>query len=142
MIIGLSSDGTHSESKIAKRFGQAEYILFYDTDACTYTAVKNEKEHSHKNFESFFSAGVKVFIVGNIGPNSFYTLKEFGAKIFLARNMKVENAVSAFLKNELIELLEPTVKKSFAHSGHLQHEQHNHTENHQQHEGRKKNNHN
>ncbi len=135
MIIGLSSDGKLPDSKIAKRFGHAEYILLYDTETCVYTSVINEKEHSHKDLEKYISSGVKVFIVGNIGPNSFYTLKENEAKIFLARNMKVKDAVSTFIKNELLELSEPTLKKSFAHSEHSKHDARNNEENHCHHEG-------
>lgn len=120
MVIGLSVDENLPGSKISKRFGQANYFLILETETGIYKTIKNEEGHSVKRFQNFSTSGVKAIITGNIGPNSFYTLTERGVKIFIARNMKWEDAVAAFLKGELSELTEPTVKKSISHAGNNQ----------------------
>jgi len=124
MKIGLAADGIEQSSKIAKRFGQADYIQIYDTEKKSYEFFKNIKEHSHKDLEGIIASGVSAFIVGNIGPNSFYTITEYGCSIFLARNKRVEEAVRLFLINDLQKLQEPTVKKSIGHAKNKNHDEH------------------
>lgn len=121
MKTGIASDGMEPESKVAKRFGQAEYILVYDADSKNYRAIKNIKEHSHKNLDEIAGSGINNFIVGNIGPNSYYTLKSLDCKIFLARNKTAAEAVSLFLSGGLKELSEPTVKQSIGRSEEKRH---------------------
>lgn len=132
MKISIAADGIEQSNRIAKRFGQADYIQIYDTENKSYKFIKNIKEHSHKDLEGIIAAGVSVFIVGNIGPNSFYTISDYGCEMFLARNKRVDEAVRLYLNNGLQKLREPTVKKSIGHTKNKTNDEHecNHNEHH------------
>ena len=116
MLLLIGSDGNTLESSIAKRFGHAEYYILYNTNSKEFEAVKNEHEgHNHENLEEFLEKGVEVFIVGNIGPHAFEIVNTPKSKVYLARKMKVSDAVNKFLDSELQLLTEPTAKKSIGH---------------------------
>ncbi len=113
MKIFIGADSPELTSKIAKRFGHANYYLTYDSESKNFEVIGN-KEHDEKH-QILFDAihnNVKVFIVGNIGPHAFKILKEGNVKTYLARQMTVEEALQKLEINELEFLTEPTVKKS------------------------------
>ncbi|GJQ63564.1 MAG: hypothetical protein SCALA702_26170 [Melioribacteraceae bacterium] len=112
----IGADGNRLEDIVAKRFGHADYYLIYDHNDKTYSAIKNIEElHDHDNLRDFVASGVNNFVVGNIGPHAFTILKEKKSHIFLARKMKVIDAIEKLESGELKELSEPTVKKSIGH---------------------------
>ncbi len=112
MKILLTTDGDSLESKISKRFGEANYYLIYDTDLKTVEARVNDgHDDDHSSLKELTEEGVKIFIVGNAGPNAFKVLKENGAKLFLARKLIASEALKKFMNNELEELLKPTLKR-------------------------------
>ena len=112
MKILLTADGDNLDSKISKRFGEANYYLIYDTDTKTVDARINDgHDDDHSSLIELTKKGVKHFIVGNAGPNAFRVLKENGAKLFLARKLTASEALEKFINNELEELLNPTLKK-------------------------------
>ncbi len=119
MLILISSDGNNLESPVAKRFGHANYLIQFNTETKDFESfVNNNEGHNHENLQDYLDKGISVFIVGNIGPNAFEILKSGGGKIFLARKMKAVEAIEQFYKNELKELFEPTIKKSFEQGKH------------------------
>jgi len=112
MKILLTADGDNLDSKISKRFGEANYYLIYDTDTKTVDARINDgHDDDHSSLIELTKEGVEYFIVGNAGPNAFKVLKENGAKLFLARKLTASEALEKFINNELEELLNPTLKK-------------------------------
>lgn len=119
MKICIGSDGSDLNSKMAKRFGHANYYLIYDSlQKIIVNAsinVHDEEKHDHKNLLDLIDVGAEIFIVGNIGPHAFEILKSGGVKLFLARNITVSAAIEKYLNGELEELVEPTVKKSIGH---------------------------
>ncbi len=116
MKILIGSDGVDLNSKIAKRFGHANYYLVYDTETETLNAYQNEEEeHDHKILEKFLNEGVTVFIVGNIGPHAFERINGSSNKVYLARLMTVKDAIEKYKNNQLELLTAPTVKKSIGH---------------------------
>jgi predicted Fe-Mo cluster-binding NifX family protein len=108
--------GTNNESltsKIAKRFGHAEYYLIYDNKNKDIEIISNpEHDEKHQVLLDAINNNIKNFIVGNIGPHAFSILHQDGVNIFLARNITAEEALKKLEKNELELLLEPTVRKS------------------------------
>lgn len=117
MLIVIGSDGNTLDSQVSKRFGHSNYFVLYDTSSQIFEAFKNDEHqiHRHENLGELVEKGAEVFIVGNIGPHAFEIIKSFNKKIFLARKMTVGDAIKKFLDGELIELSEPTAKKSIGH---------------------------
>lgn len=119
MLILTGSDGNNPDSAVAKRFGHANYLILFNTETKNFESfVNNNVGHNHQNLQEYLDKGVKIFIVGNIGPHAFEILKSAGSKIYLARKMKVEEAIEQYSGGGLRELLEPTAKKSIEHGRH------------------------
>lgn len=117
MQILIGSDGNNLQSLVSKRFGLSNYFIVYDSDSLTFDVFENSNQKiNHENIVKLINKGVQVFLVGNIGPHAFEMIKSYNKKIFLARNMKIDEAIQRYLKGELKELSEPTVKKSIRHN--------------------------
>lgn len=118
MLIAIGSDGNELTSTVAKRFGHAAHYLLYNTDTKKLEAVKNiDEDHSHSVLYKLIEKGVNAFIVGNIGPHAFEIVSSNNTKVFLARKMSGEEAITSYTNGSLEELTEPTVKKSIGHHG-------------------------
>jgi len=113
MKILLSTDGKTLESKIAKRFGHANYYLIYDHKSKEIEArVNHGHDDNHSSLIDLANEGVENFIVGNIGPNAFRVLNDKNTKVFLARKFGAKEALEKFFNDELEELTNPTLKRS------------------------------
>jgi len=122
MKIVIGADDKILESKVAKRFGHANYFILYDTDTKNYEAFENIDEgHNHENLQNFLDKGVEVFIVGNIGPHAFEVINTPKSKVYLARKMSVQEAIDKFIKGEFQHLTEPTAKKSIGYDHYKNH---------------------
>jgi predicted Fe-Mo cluster-binding NifX family protein len=119
MLMIIGTDENNLESQVAKRFGHANYLILFNMETKTFKSFANNNEgHNHDNLQEYLDKGVRVFIVGNIGPHAFDILKSGGCKIYLARKMKGAQAVELFSKGELKELNEPTAKNSIGQRKH------------------------
>jgi predicted Fe-Mo cluster-binding NifX family protein len=119
MLILLGSDGNNLESLVAKRFGHANYYILFNSESQSFNAFENNDEgHNHDNLRNFLDKGVEVFIVGNIGPYAFEIINTPKSKVYLARKMLVREAIKKFIKGELLQLSEPTAKRSIDHGHH------------------------
>ncbi len=113
MKILLATDGKTLESKIAKRFGHANYYQIYDHESKEIEArVNHGHDDNHSSLVDLANEGVTIFIVGNIGPNAFKVLNDKNTKVYLARKIIAKEALEKFLNNELEELTNPTLKRS------------------------------
>ncbi len=113
MKILLSTDGKTLESKIAKRFGHANYYLIYDHKSKEIEArVNHGHDDNHSSLVDLVNEGVTKFIVGNIGPNAFSVLNKTNCEVYLARKQKAEEALEKLSNNELEILTHPTLKHS------------------------------
>ncbi|MEE9430909.1 MAG: NifB/NifX family molybdenum-iron cluster-binding protein [Melioribacteraceae bacterium] len=117
MKVFIGTDTANLNSRIAKRFGHAEYYLIYNTESKDYHASPN-KEHNEKHsiLTEMIGKGVEAFIVGNIGPHAFSILNKGEIKVYLARKMTAEEALNKLANNELELLAEATIKKSMHHN--------------------------
>ncbi|MEJ5351386.1 MAG: NifB/NifX family molybdenum-iron cluster-binding protein [Melioribacteraceae bacterium] len=121
MLILIGADSNNLSSLVAKRFGHANYYILYNTETKSFDAIENiEEGHHHENLQEFLNKGVKAFIVGNIGPHAFEIINTPESKVYLARKMSVQEAIDKFLRGELLQLNEPTAKRSIGH-GHKHH---------------------
>ena len=113
MKILLATDGKTLESKIAKRFGHANYYLIFDSESKKLEArINHGHDDDHSSLVDLANEGVTQFIVGNIGPNAFKVLHDKSTKVYLARKYRAKEALDKFLNNELEELINPTLKRS------------------------------
>jgi predicted Fe-Mo cluster-binding NifX family protein len=125
MLILIGSDKKSLESPIAKRFGHANYYILFNSESQSFRAFENNDEgHNHENLRNFLDKGVEVFIVGNIGPYAFEIINTKVSKVYLARKMLVRDAIEKYIKGELMQLSEPTVKKSMEHKHHSHRHRH------------------
>ena len=116
MKIFIGTDTPDLNSKIAKRFGHANYYLIYTTEDKNAEFIQNaEHDENHSILYSAIDKGVDTFIVGNIGPHAFGILNKNKVKIYLARKTTIAEAIKKLLNNNLELLTEPTVKKSMHH---------------------------
>ncbi len=116
MKILFVTDEPNMESKIAKRFGHANYYLIYDLDDDTFEAMENPGHgEKHEVLYDLAKKGVKTFIVGNIGPGAYETVEEIGAEVYLARLMTAKEALEKFKAGTLEKLEKPTLKRSIEH---------------------------
>ena len=119
MLILLGSDGNNLECFVAKRFGHANYYILFNSESQSFNAFENnDVGHNHDNLRNFLDKDVEVFIVGNIGPYAFEIINTPKSKVYLARKMLVKEAIEKFTKGELLQLSEPTVKRSIEHGHH------------------------
>jgi len=113
MRILLATDGETLESKIAKRFGHANYYLIFNNESNEIEVrVNHGHDDDHSSLIDLANEGVTSFVVGNIGPNAFKVLNDKNTKVYLARKYKAKEALNKFLINELEELTNPTLKRS------------------------------
>ena len=125
MLILIGSDGNNLESTIAKRFGHANYYILFNSESQHFRAFENNDEgHNHENLRNFLDKGVEVFIVGNIGPYAFNIINTKVSKVYLARKMTSREAIEKVIKGELLQLSEPTVKRSIEHGQHSHRHRH------------------
>ena len=125
MLILIGSNGNNLESTIAKRFGHANYYTLFNSESQSYNAFENDDEgHNHENLRIFLDKGVEAFIVGNIGPYAFEIINTKVSKVYLARKMLVREAIEKFIKGELLQLSEPTVKRSIERGQHSHRHRH------------------
>ena len=119
MLICIGSDESNLKGKVARRFGHANYLIVYNTETKHYEAyLNNNQEHNHDNLPGYLEKGVRIYIVGNIGPHAFEILASGGAEIYLARKIAVEEAISLYAGGKLQKLFEPTAKKNIGHGKH------------------------
>ena len=125
MLILIGSDGNNLESTIAKRFGHANYCILFNSESQSFNVFENNDEgHNHENLRNFLNKGVEAFIVGNIGPYAFEIINTNVSKVYLARKMIVREAIKKVIKGELLQLSEPTVKRSMEHKHHSHRHRH------------------
>jgi len=116
MKIFIGTDTAELSSKIAKRFGHANYYIIYNTESKGFEVSSNEEhDEKHSILSEAIGKGVEAFIVGNIGPHAFSILDGDGIKVYLARQMTAEEALNKLVNGELKLLTEPTIKKSMHH---------------------------
>ncbi|MBN1415633.1 MAG: NifB/NifX family molybdenum-iron cluster-binding protein [Bacteroidales bacterium] len=112
----IASTGDTLDSKVSGRFGHAGYFLIVDPGTLEYNAIRGVGKDDPQQTGELIRQGISRVIIGNIGPGSYDELLLAGCRIYLCRNMRVNEAVEK-VKNGLIpELKEPTLKSSI-HSG-------------------------
>jgi predicted Fe-Mo cluster-binding NifX family protein len=108
----VASSGNTLDSKVAGRFGHSGYFLIIDPQNMEFEAFTGVSTDEDQNIGKFITPAVKKVIVGNIGPSSYSEVLSYGCKVYLCRNMSVNEAVRKVKNDEVPILKEPTLKDS------------------------------
>jgi predicted Fe-Mo cluster-binding NifX family protein len=108
----VASSGDSLESKVSGRFGHSGYFLLIDTQTMEFEVSTGISKDEDQNIIKFITPAVKKVITGNIGPATFSEVSFYGCKVYLCRNMSVNEAVRKVKNNEVPVLKEPTLKDS------------------------------
>jgi len=112
----VASSGDTLDSKVSGRFGHSGYFLVIDPQTMEYEAFPGVRAHEDQNIRKFINPDIKKVIVGNIGPSAYDEVISYGCKIYLCRNMPVQEAIRKVKNGDVPLLKEPTLKDSI-HSG-------------------------
>ena len=113
----VASSGDTLDSKVSGRFGHSGYFLIIDPQNMEFEAFTRVSKDEDQNIGKFITPAVKKVIVGNIGPSSYSEILSYGCKVYLCRNMSVNEAVRKVKNDEVPILKESTLKESI-HSAH------------------------
>jgi len=108
----VASSGDTLDAKISGRFGHSGYFLIIDPLTMEFEAFTGVDKDEDQNIGKFITPAVKKVIVGNIGPSSFNEVLSHGCKVYLCRNMSVNEAVKKVRNDEVEVLKEPTLQES------------------------------
>ncbi|HUX55397.1 MAG TPA: NifB/NifX family molybdenum-iron cluster-binding protein [Bacteroidales bacterium] len=108
----VASSGDTLDSKVSGRFGHSEYFLLIDPLTMEFEVLKGVSKDEDQKIGKFLTPAVKKVIVGNIGPSSYSEILSYGCKVYLCRNMSVNEAVRKVKNNDAPILKEPTLKDS------------------------------
>jgi len=113
MKVLIAADNDSLDSRVAKRFGHANYYLIVDTATQDMDVLENsDHSHNHAIIKTIADKGVEICIVGNIGPHAFELINSLNIKVALSRKSTANEAIKNLLNNKLKLLSESTVKKS------------------------------
>jgi predicted Fe-Mo cluster-binding NifX family protein len=108
----VASSGDSLNSKVSGRFGHSGYFMIIDPQNMEFEAFTGVSKDEDQNIGKFITPAVKKVIVGNIGPSSYSEVLSYGCKVYLCRNMSVNEAVRKVKNDEVPVLKEPTIKES------------------------------
>lgn len=120
MKIAICAKEEGLKSEIDERFGRAEYFIIVDTLTNEITAIENNAKNDSggaggRAVRLLAEKDVEAVIVPELGPKATTALKAFDMQAYKKGEIKtVEDAITAFNKNELEKLEIATVEE---HSG-------------------------
>ncbi len=109
MKIAISSKGAAPESEVDPRFGRAAFLLVFDTETGSWSALDNAEaqELAHaagiRAAEAVCRSGAKTVLSGHVGPKALAVLATGGVQVFHCGAMSALSAVEAFRNGRLAE---------------------------------------
>jgi len=116
MKIAVTAKGKDLDAEVDPRFGRAQYLIVYDTDGDSFSAMDNTAnvDATHgagvQAGQSVARAGATALITGNCGPRAFSVLKSAGVKVYTGAKGTVKEAVEAFKAGDLPPADAPNVE--------------------------------
>lgn len=107
MKIALSSKGPTIDDLIEERFGRTPSFIIYDLEKDTYHSVDNTQILNSPQgagiqaAQHVVDADVEAVVTGHVGPKAFQVLKTAKVIIYLARGIRVKEAITNFKDGKL-----------------------------------------
>ncbi len=118
MKILIATDQNSLESRVAKRFGRANYYIKIDAKTNNRETISIEEGKEHRDIvPDLAKDGVTIIIAENVGPKSFEVIQEHNIKFAAVKNMTAEEALEKAISGKLKYIDEPTVKSSINEKG-------------------------
>ncbi|MBN1144206.1 MAG: NifB/NifX family molybdenum-iron cluster-binding protein [Bacteroidales bacterium] len=108
----VASSGNTLDAKVSGRFGHAAYFLVVNPATMSYEAFQGVAQDESPEVRRYIQTGINKVIVGNIGPANYDELRAYGCKVYLCRNMQVDEAVQKVYRGEIQPMDAPTLKDS------------------------------
>ena len=108
MKVAVASTGADVHSQVSDRFGRARWFVIVDSDTGETTALEGRGyQAAHgagvSTAQMLIDQGAGAVVAEMFGPNAVTTLKSAGVRMYEARGMTVNQAVSAFTEGSLPE---------------------------------------
>ena len=116
MKIAITATGNNMEANVNPRFGRARYLILYDTEGGSFSALDNlEGKNAAQGAgvqagQNVANAGASALITGNCGPKAFNVLSSAGVKVYIGANGTVREAVDAYKAGTLSPAEAPNVQ--------------------------------
>lgn len=109
MIIVVSSTGDSKHSMTDSRFGRCSNFAIYNTVTNRFDFVENTAADSSHGAgisaaQAVTELQAKVVLTGRLGPKAKQVLDASGVKGYQVYDMKIEDAVQAYLNKEVQEI--------------------------------------
>ncbi len=114
MKIAICAVGDNLDSKVSPIFGRCPYFLIGDSKTKKFEVISNSAFQSGRGAgvgaaQIITSAGVKVVLCGNFGPNAFTVFKSVNVKLYaVPSGLTSDQALKKYNKGELDEMKTPT----------------------------------
>ena len=116
MKIAITSKGKDLDAEVDPRFGRARYLILYDTEGESFTALDNSEGFNAAQGagiqagQNVANSGASALITGNCGPKAFSVLRSAGVEVYIGANGTVREALRAFKAGELSRAQAPNVQ--------------------------------
>jgi predicted Fe-Mo cluster-binding NifX family protein len=116
MKIAITAKGKDLEAEVDPRFGRAQYLILYDTDGDSFTAVDNSATANATHGagvqagQAIANSGATALITGNCGPRAFSILNNAGIKVYTGAEGTVKEAIEALKAGNLAPAGAPNVE--------------------------------
>jgi predicted Fe-Mo cluster-binding NifX family protein len=100
--IAITATGNNMEASVDPRFGRARYLILYDTDGGSFSALDNlggknaAQGAGVQAGQNVARAGASALITGNCGPKAFSVLSSAGVKVYIGASGTVRDALDAY----------------------------------------------
>jgi predicted Fe-Mo cluster-binding NifX family protein len=105
MKIAFATDGNNLRDEVALHFGRAKNFLIFDTEKETFEVFENP-EIKGREFPPDFLAkqGVRAVITFSLGPRAFEKFKNYGIKMYKAKEENIFVNIKLFEEEKLSPL--------------------------------------
>ena len=116
MKIAITAKGKDLDAEVDPRFGRAQYLILYDTEGDSFSALDNTASANATHGagvqagQNVANSGASALLTGNCGPRAFSILNSAGIKVYAGAEGTVKEAIEAFKAGKLSPAGAPNVQ--------------------------------